>query len=157
MPRFGMCNRTLRRLGSGMKIWKYKPLILNTMNASPSFHRAISTDDPGLLSDSVDVAGRRNAADGLGLAGGSEAAIAPAAITVGAQKKERAAFTARQKLWSQNRFAMNRHACSPAGAGQGSRRSRACVRLHTEVVSRTIRVRNSALRQSVATVPTFLA
>src|SRR5215510_4932271 len=92
-----------------------------------------------------------------GLLAAGEAAIAPAAITVGAQKKERAAFTARQKLWSQNRFAMNRHACSPAGAGQGSRRTRACVRLHTEVVSSTIRARNSALRQSVATVPTFLA
>jgi hypothetical protein len=53
-----------------------------------------------------------------GLLPAVEAAIALAAITVGAQKKQRAAFTAQAKPWPQNHFAMNRHASSQGGTGQ---------------------------------------
>ena len=54
-----------------------------------------------------------------GLLAAGEAAIALTAITVGAQKKERAAFTAQAKPWPQNHFAMNRHACSQAALDNG--------------------------------------
>jgi hypothetical protein len=54
-----------------------------------------------------------------GLLAAAEAAIALTAITVGAQKKERAAFTAQAKPWPQNHFAMNRHACSQAALDNG--------------------------------------
>jgi len=54
-----------------------------------------------------------------GLLAAGETAIALAAITVGAQKKERAAFTAQAKPWPQNHFAMNRHACSQAALDNG--------------------------------------
>ena len=54
-----------------------------------------------------------------GLLAAGEAAIALAAITMGAQKKQRAAFTAQTKPWPQNHFANNRHAYSQAALDNG--------------------------------------
>ena len=54
-----------------------------------------------------------------GLIAARAAAVALAAITVGAQKKQRAAFTAQAKPWPQNHFANNRHAHSQAALDNG--------------------------------------
>ena len=49
-----------------------------------------------------------------------EAAIALPAITVGTQKKQRAAFYGNTKTLPQNHFAMRRHACSQAELDNGT-------------------------------------
>jgi len=52
----------------------------------------------------------------------TEAAVALAAITVGTEKKDRAAFAAPANPSPQNRFAVNRHAHARAGLDKHYRR-----------------------------------
>jgi len=54
-----------------------------------------------------------------GLIAARAAAVALAAITAGAEKKQRAAFATQAKPWPQNHFANNRHAYSQAALDNG--------------------------------------
>ena len=54
-----------------------------------------------------------------GLIAARAAAVALSTITVGAEKKQRAAFATQAKPWPQNHFANNRHAHSQAALDNG--------------------------------------
>jgi hypothetical protein len=66
----------------------------------------------------VPAVGRTSLAE-PGLSAAGETAIALPAITVGTQKKHRAAFVMQTNPWSQNHFARSRHAYSQAALDNG--------------------------------------
>jgi hypothetical protein len=55
-----------------------------------------------------------------GLVAAGQAAIAMSAITVGTEKKDRAAFAAQTNSQPKNHLALKRHACSQAGLDKSS-------------------------------------